>query len=316
MLGVNYHSTSLAHLIILPHLYTAFFLMALNSTAELLLAGRAADARFELACVERESLNSLERAALASTESACLHRQEAQQTVPALERQLTELERCPAPTGGDRLAAAAVSFALAYQICRVGTAEKAAEVSARAVLLVRPWFGRQALPPSMGEATVGVDWPMKEFEELWTAFGLAEDSPGTAACAAAKALGRAAALSLTRCNRVPEARALVELHKRCCVAYDRGSASELTLLEAAVSAGSGDAARARISLDGAAGPGCTELLAHLLFVASSDGTSGGEEATASRILREPQYLPVRNHNLASFLLPQMHHATLLRRAQG
>jgi hypothetical protein len=255
--------------------------MALNSTAELLLAGRAADARLEVACVEREFTSSLERAALAATESACLLRQEAQQTVPALERQLTELEHGPEPTGSDRLAAAAVSFALAYQICRVGTAEKAAEVSARAVLLVRPWFGRQALPASVKEATLGVDWPMKEFEELWTAFGTVKDASGAAACAAAKALGRAAALNLTRCNRVPEARALVELHKRCCVAYSREGASELTLLEAAVSAVSGDTAHACIALDGATRHGCAELLAHLLYVTSSDGTPGGEETTAT-----------------------------------
>lgn len=255
--------------------------MASSSTADLLSAGRAQDARLGLMRVDAESLNPFEQAAHAVNESAVLPQHEAQQTMSMLEQHLMVLENGSVPVDVDQLNAASVSLSLAYQICRIGTPGKAVEVSARAVLLVRSWFSYQGSPSNLDEASSGVDWPMRDFEDLWNVFATFKDASGAAACSAARALGRAAALSLSQCHRILEARSLVELHKRCCLADGQGGLDDLSLLDAAMCSASGKTERAQAVLVGATRPDSAEMLSHLSFIASTSDTSNGEQLNYS-----------------------------------
>jgi len=255
--------------------------MASSSTADLLSAGRAQDARLGLMHFDVESLNPFEQAAHAVNESAVLPQQEAQQTMSILEQHLMVLENGTVPIGVDRLNAASVSLSLAYQICRIGTPEKAVEVSARAVLLVRSWFSYQGSPSNLDEESSGMDWPMRDFEDLWNIFATFKDASGAAACSATRALGRAAALSLSQCHRILEARSLVELHKRCCLGDGQGGVEELTLLDAAMCSASGNTERAQAVLVGATRPDCAEMLSHLSFIASTSDTPDGVQCDCS-----------------------------------
>jgi len=253
--------------------------MASSPAAELLSAGRAHDARLALVHADSDSLNVYERVSHAVNESAALPRLDAQLTIPSLEELLMTLESDPVPIDASRLNAASVSFSLAYQLCRIGTPEKAVEVSARAVLLVRSWFRDLDSLSIQVEASPGVDWPLREYEKVWKFFATAKDASGTAACSAARALGRAAVLSLSQCNRILEARSLMELHKRCCSEDGQGGVDELSLLDAAISSASGNNARAQDILVGTTRPGCAEMLSHLSFISSSNSTSEGETRT-------------------------------------